>query len=278
MVLDEGLLGFAVGTDGTLFVAGPGGLRRSSDGGRTWRGAFEADGVPATAVAIDAGGTVFAAVPGGIGRSHDGGETWVFVRLPEPAPLVVSLAAADDGLILAGTMQDGVLISDDGGESWQARNAGLFDPDVRAVTVFSNLGMEQTAFAATSTGLFRSVNGGRLWRPFSDLPTLEPLAGLAALANGTLLAIVEGAGLWRSNPGGARWSRIAADALPDEIDMIVISPLDGTIVATDEDRAFRSRDEGETWIAAAGIVEALEIRASTPLGSGVNRRMRGPRR
>ena len=253
MMVDERLLGFAVAPGGRRYAAGPNGLRRSDDGGRSWRTAFEAEGVPATAVAAGTNGLAYAAVPGGIGRSDDGGETWRFVRLPAPVPLIATLAVADDGAVCAGTMQDGVLISEDGGKSWQGRNAGLFDLDVRAITFSPQFATDRAVFAATSTGLFRSENGARLWRPWGDLPGLEPLAALAVLPNGELLAAVEVLGLWRSREGGSLWTRIGQNVFSDEIEMIVTSTSDGLIWVSGEDRIFRSEDDGETWAEVEGL-------------------------
>ncbi len=175
-----------------------------------------------------------------------------------PTPLIASLAVAGDGTIFAGTMQDGILISEDGGESWQGRSAGLFDPDVRAITISPHFAQDRIVFAATSTGLFRSANGGRRWRPWGDLPRLEAIAAMAGLASGELLAAVEGAGLWRSQSAGSTWVRTGEDVLPAEIEMIVTSPDDGLIVVSGEDFAFRSEDEGETWVAVTGISAGLE--------------------
>ena len=160
--------------------------------------------MPATAV-VAADDLVYAAAPGGIGHSADGGSTWNFVKLPEPAPLVSCLTIAAN-VVLAGTMQDGALISDDGGASWQARNAGLFDPDVRAIAVSPSFAADRTVFAATSTGLFRSCNAGRLWRPFGDLPDHAPVSAMRILTDGVLIAGLEDAGLWRSTDAGAHWS------------------------------------------------------------------------
>ena len=258
-MIDEQLLGFAISPDGTWFAAGPTGLNRSLDGGQTWQAAFETDGVPATAVAAGGNGHVYAAIPGGVGRSEDRGQTWRFGRLPLPAPLIASLAVAPTGTLFAGTMQDGVLTSEDNGESWQALNAGLFDPDIRTVTVSSDCSDSQTLFASTSTGLFRSVNGGRLWTSHGDLPEFEPIGALALLKHGSLLAAVEDAGLWRSRDGGATWSRLHPETLPADVEMIVISPISGQIVVTGDGSAFRSTDDGESWTETGSLTGGVRI-------------------
>ncbi len=258
-MIDEQLLGFAISPDGTWFAAGPNGLTRSHDRGQSWLAAFETEGVPATAVAAGEKGLVYAAIPGGIGCSEDGGATWRFVRLPLPAPLIAALAIAPDGAIFAGTMQDGVVVSEDGGASWQGRNAGLFDLDIRSVTISPDFAVDQTLLTATSTGLFRSGNNGRVWTAYGDLPEFEPIGALVALKNGDLLAAVEDAGLWRSRTAGAAWFRITHETLPADIEMIVTSSLDGEIIITGDGSTLRSSDNGETWTPAGPLIGGINI-------------------
>jgi photosystem II stability/assembly factor-like uncharacterized protein len=251
---DDQILDLANGADGTRFVATQSGLLRSADG-RNWLPCFEDDSVLATAVVV-ADGVVYAAIPGGIGRSDDGGQTWRFVALPEPSPLIAILAATGE-TVVGGTMEDGVFISDDGGNAWRASNAGLFDPDVRGVTLLPSLASGQIMFAATSTGLFRSANTGRRWQPFGDLPEHAPLAALRSLASGALIAAVEGAGLWRSADAGAHWTRLAVPELPADIDLLVVSPA-GVLILAAEGLVLSSADDGETWSAHASLLAALD--------------------
>lgn len=258
-VNDDQVLDLAVGADGTRFAATQSGLLRAVDG-RNWLPCFDDDGVLATTV-VTAGDAVHAAIPGGIGRSDDGGQTWRFVALPEPAPLVACLGAVGE-FITAGTMQDGVFLSDDGGATWRSSNAGLFDPDVRGVTILPSSPSSQIMFAATSTGLFRSANAGRRWRAFGDLPAHAPIAALRCLPSGALVAAVEGAGLWRSSGAGACWIRLPAPELPADIDLLVITPAGALILAADG-LALRSTDDGETWTARAGLLAALDEHAAS---------------
>src|SRR5688500_17044566 len=99
------------------FVARSTGLARSHDGA-TWS---EADGLPVagqtiTTVAaspdVAADRTLFAGTSGGILTSTDLGDTWRFVALDSPPPLISALAVSPDfhrdGIVLAGTFEDGL--------------------------------------------------------------------------------------------------------------------------------------------------------------------------
>jgi photosystem II stability/assembly factor-like uncharacterized protein len=251
-VLDEGsLIALAAGPEGRRYAAVDYGLLRSQDYGASWEPVFEAADVPATAVIVALDGAVFVAVPGGIGRLS--GNDLRFVRLPDPPPTVVSFAVGMDGTVFAGTMSDGMLLSADGGETWQSSNAGLFDHDVRGVATLE----EGVILSATSTGLFRSGNGGRRWSPFGDLPDLAPVNALASVEIGVLFAAVESMGLWHSRDGGARWTRIAPDQVPAEIDLIAVSPVDRLVGITGATGAFRSADNGKIWSPSANLIAAL---------------------
>jgi len=103
--------------------ARPSGLYRSEDGGLTWHDAYSSlklqTPLPTVAVVLSpdfaTDRTVFAGVPGGILRSADGGHTWTAVQLPSPPPFVYSLAVsphyAQDGVVLAGTMEEAVRLA-----------------------------------------------------------------------------------------------------------------------------------------------------------------------
>ena len=113
--------------------------------------------------------SLFAAVKGGVLRSADGGRYLVHGQLSGAAPGVFRLgqyrrALRRDGLLLAGTLEDGVYSSSDRGGRWQPWNFGLFDLNVLCLALSPAWIEDETAYAGTETGLYRSTNGGRAWR------------------------------------------------------------------------------------------------------------------
>ena len=67
--------------------------------------------------------------------------------------------------VFAGTMGDGTYKSPDGGRTWHQFNAGLQKGTISAIVnqiIFNPRGTEMV-YAATTVGVFRSLDGGRNW-------------------------------------------------------------------------------------------------------------------
>ena len=76
------------------------------------------------------------------------------------------------GRIAAGLASGGVIISEDEGQSWQARSQGLPDARVTAVAVAS-LSPDTLYAAIRGDGLWKSEDAGRSWVFAMDRPWLE---------------------------------------------------------------------------------------------------------
>lgn len=104
-------------------------------------------------------------------RDADGALT----SLPSPAGgTVLSLATHKDrpGRIAAGFASGGVALSEDGGQSWEARSRGLPDTPVTAVTVAA-LRPDTLYAALRGDGLWKSEDAGGSWAFAMDRPWLE---------------------------------------------------------------------------------------------------------
>lgn len=170
--------------------------------------------------------TAIAGAAGAIARSSDGGGRWRLIGLPDPAPLVTCLAFStafeEDGVILAGTLEDGVLRSDDRGERWRRWNFGLLDFSVYCLAPSPGFGRNETIFAGTETALFKSENGGRSWR---ETPFPEPAPPILALAidpRGEVWAGTERQGVWHSADNGETWRRSGAEVISDSVNQLVV--------------------------------------------------------
>jgi photosystem II stability/assembly factor-like uncharacterized protein len=117
---------------------------------------------------------------GGIACSQDL-STWTPAHLPQEGINVISLTASpnfvNEGLLIAGTLDYGVLCSNDRGRSWQKHHFGLQDLCVLSMAISPNFARDELILAGTSTGIFRSPNGGLAWReaivPNEDDPILS---------------------------------------------------------------------------------------------------------
>jgi photosystem II stability/assembly factor-like uncharacterized protein len=260
------------GAAGEVILAGQSsGLKRSLDGGLTWEDALVSLGLPASlpvmALGVEGpteGGeagdrlAVFAGAPGGVLSSTDGAATWTAARLPEPPPVVSSLAVSPaftrDGVVLAGTVEDGVFRSADRGRTWTRWNFGLLDLNVLALAISPDFTADETLFAGTESGVFCSTNGGRAWREVNFPMDLAPVLCLAVsphyLQDRLIFAGTEASGLQLSRDAGKTWS-LAADLFDGAtVNAILLEQAPGAplhcLVLVD-DRLVISRDAGLTW-------------------------------
>jgi photosystem II stability/assembly factor-like uncharacterized protein len=223
-----------VAADNTIFAARTSGVWRSQDDGQTWHNTFDATpdlrGIAATALAVQ-GNRVAAGVAGAVACSSDGGNTWQVTGLASPPPLVVDIlfSAYDENLVLAGTADDGVFVSSDGGSTWTAWNFGLVDFKVNClVTSF-----DDSIIAGTESGLFRSHNGGKSWR---DLPF--PMAAAPVLSIGFtashIFAGTQANGLLYADHEGGDWSAVPELAvLQSEAAHAILTKSDDLLILTD---------------------------------------------
>ena len=259
---------------GICFAARGSGLYRSEDGGETWLSAYgtldlEAP-LPTMAVAISpdfaSDRTVFAGAPGGILRSFDGGNNWDVVQFPSPPPvisaLVVSPNYARDGILLAGTVEDGVFSSSNRGGHWVAWNFGLLDQNTICMAISPGFANDETLFVGVDSGIFRSTNGGRAWREVDFSPDLAPVLSLALspgyAEDGILFAGTESHGLYRSGDRGRTWTRLGEKQIRDAVNAILLSPEfpeKADILVVLGNGLLLSRDGGQSWAEGGSGVE-----------------------
>ncbi len=276
--------------DGICFAARGSGLYRSDDGGKSWRFAYDTLDLqvplPTMAVAVspefESDGAVFAGVPGGVLRSFDGGQNWQIVHLPSPPPtvsaLVISPAYDRDGVLLAGTVEDGVLCSTDRGGHWVAWNFGLLDLNVLCIAISADFGQDETVFVGTDSGIFRSTNGGRAWREVDFPLEYAPVLSLALSPNyardGVVFAGTESHGLYRSDDRGRAWRRLGEEALAEAVNAVLLPaeyPEKGDVLVALSDRLLLSPDGGQSWSEwhAGGALEAGIASILAPVGLGL---------
>lgn len=249
--------------DGLCFVACGSGLHRSRDAGASWERLPSSSESTTTAVAVSPAfaddRSVFAAVKGGVLRSSDGGDNWHTASFPAPPPLFSSLIGSPDfeldGFLLASTLEDGVFSSNDRGLRWQSWNFGLFDLSVLCLALSPAWSSDEIVFAGTETGIYRSANGGRAWRPTGFPADLAPVLSLACLADSRagpaqLLAGTESHGLLASCDQGETWNPLAAHAISGAANQLQIWQSEGAdacVYALVDERLLRSDDLGRTW-------------------------------
>lgn len=268
-----------------VYAAGFGGIWSSNDGGVTWYGITNPPegqrlGYEQIAVDLSQSGHLLAGKLH-IVESTDGGTSWslrwgdnefLASGLPDEvrvgmAPTGIVFAPSDPNTVYIGFGNEncaighepdsctqigaGVIVSHDGGTSWQR----AVDDEIDQLSIFG-LAVEadnaSIVYAATGVGLYRTTDGGGDWSSMAGLPSGRPIHAIAIDPNDSqrLLAGVEQNGMYLSTDGGASWQRISAGMEPNNsLHDILFDPANEDVVYASDvfSGVYRSTDGGETW-------------------------------
>jgi photosystem II stability/assembly factor-like uncharacterized protein len=270
----------ASGTMGgnVLFAATATGLFRSDDAGKMWVAASEqplpllTTAVPSPRFATN--NTLYAGTATGCFRSPDSGRTWRQV-LTGGSVFAMATWMGGDGAehLFVGTESDGILHSDDGGNSWAGANAGLLDLTVLALAFSPDAARDQIGFAATASGLYRTRNGGKSWRavawPVDEAAVQCVVCSPSFALDRVVLAGTEADGLWRSDDGGTSWIPVSGMEAGGISAIAFSSPgtLPRALAVARGDGVLLSRDGGETWRRAGEVLPPVLALAFVPDGT-----------
>jgi hypothetical protein len=252
-----------------------GGVRRTTDGGRTWLDcALPEPGVFSVAVSA-ANGSVYAGTePSALYRSDDQGETWRelsgLLELPSrptwsfpPRPWTshvrwIAPSPHEADTILAGIELGGLMRSTDGGEVWQDHRPGA-QPDVHSLAWHPRV--EGRAYEAGGGGAAWSEDGGHTWHPADEnrdrhytwsvaVDPDDPELWYVSASTGPFAAHGRRdpeARIYRRSEDG--WDGLAG-GLPDPLPAMPYALLatDGRLFAgLANGQLWESRDQGDTW-------------------------------
>jgi photosystem II stability/assembly factor-like uncharacterized protein len=240
-----------------VLAATAAGVYTSADAGRAWCRPAAGESVPFNeAIGVSRDQTIYAGGRNGLYRFDEKGKTWQPILL---GARVLTLAAGGD-VLLVGTEQDGVLRSEDGGRTFAGANAGLLDLTVMALALSPDFQRDSTAFLASASGVYRTRNAGKSWRPVDVDAAVQCLYVSPMFTwDGLVLAGTESEGLLRSDDAGAHWEPVS-EFPATSITAIARSNPSGMIaVATDHGIALC--DNGSTaWrITGADIGPVLAL-------------------
>jgi photosystem II stability/assembly factor-like uncharacterized protein len=129
---------------------------------------------------------------------------------------------------------------------------------VYALAASPNFARDGICFAACTSGLYRSRDGGATWQSaYGSVDLALPLTTAVAISAGNRAALTVFAGvcggILRSTDGSDTWEAAVLRTPPPFVSALALSPNygeDGTLfAATMEDGVFRSGDRGAQWAA-----------------------------
>lgn len=236
-----------------IYATAPfGDLHRSTDGGATWSLLYDFAYREPPTFALDPvdpqkmyAGNVATAY-----KSGNGGIDWVTLDLGEIRAFAVD-PRNNQQIYAGGWYPDGLTGSSNGGASWSTLLAWY---EVRAVAVSPDdgtvyaLGRDDTGGSPVRGGIMRSLDAGLTWTRVLTASNLNVLA-LHSQQTNTLYVGTEGAGVLKSEDGGASWKTINVGLNHTVVRAITVAPQDGQILyaGTWEGGVYQSRDGGVSW-------------------------------
>jgi photosystem II stability/assembly factor-like uncharacterized protein len=254
------LLAFSQDRSATAYALGGGDrLYKSTNDGASWSPVPLPANLGFTALAVhpkDPRTLLVAAGFEGVFRSRDGGATWTRLDAGMTGfqPFVTLLTYNAQGTVAYAGTSNGVFQSSGG--SWTRTMKGFATAEISAVAL--GPGDPPVLWAgAPSLGVYRSVNGGGVWRR-SPLP--EQVAWVRDIVAdpdhpGTAWVLAESSppGPFKTVDGGRTWSRLP---VPGTSFRLLRDPQDGSLLLLQEGEILRSVDGGETWASSSAGIAA----------------------
>ncbi len=204
---------------GSIYVTTGLGSFSSQDGGTTWQACARPLSAPPTIVVPHPwfSSRLLASSPNGNFYSTDRGTTWRECRPPgnNPPARLFTFRPTDAGAVYAGAGVRGILLSSDGGISWDVTRFGLDQDTIEFISLDGN--DRKVCYAWTPQGrCYRSLNGGLEWgRYTSPWETGDQvLLAMDPFSPSEVVALANGRTLFMSTDGGTTWTRVLERRLP----------------------------------------------------------------
>lgn len=248
-------------------------LLATVDGGQTWARidgpGFHGWRIDQIAIDPNAPHTLYVAAAelstgaAGLFRSDDGGASWTSASSGLPSgkrAIALAVPPAASGAVYVAPLGAGVFSSFDGGVHWRALDDGVAQASALAFDATSSdtlyaVGAAAGAPTGTSTGVFRSDDGGESWQLRSKgIGAYELEAVLVdPKVSSTLYVRSLYQGILKSTDAGRSWQPIndglGAPGTPVVVETLAIDPVDTRVLyaAVSGKGFFKTVDAGLHW-------------------------------
>ena len=128
---------------------------------------------------------------------------------------------------------------------------GPYGGEIRSLVISPNFPIDNTVFAGSNKGIFKSINGGSSWTAVLASNYIYSLAVSPSFAIDNTIFVGTNGGIYKSTNGGSSWSAAITNFIGIRIKSLAISPnytSDNTIFAgTDGSGVYKSTDGGANW-------------------------------
>ncbi len=210
----------------TILMSACSGIYRSTDASARWS---KIQGIPYTSRRTHViyqhptkPEVIFAGTTEGLWLSTGNGKPDSWRRMTSVRLVINAIAIHPDrpNRVFLGTEDNGVLISNDGGESYEASNAGFINRQVRAVLAD---GKERgriyagVIFDRVNGGLFVSEDGGITWQQsMSGMGVRDVYSLHQSESNPATIYAGTNHGLFRSDDHGRNWTQVKKEAVEEQ--------------------------------------------------------------
>ena len=258
---------FTVGFSGTDVIAGTDyiGPLRSVSQGRTWFSigdtSMNMNRMDVSCVAAFGNVIILGscALPRGNGHSgiwitKDNAITWSTAK---PVSMIWALTVRDS-VIIAAVDEDGLWGSADTGRTWQRKDSTRLRSRVTCLSVASD--SARSILAGTLDGhVYRSIDDGEQWEDVGTTHLGRWVTSVAMLKDGTVLAAMYDAGVFRCDPRIGRLVESNAGLKYVDVSHVVVSTLrqwsgiQNVYIGTNGTGLFGSVNRGDTWKSKSGF-------------------------
>jgi len=215
--------------------------------------------------------TLFIIISDHLRKSTNGGISWKeLVNGLDHKNLLSSISISSafekDHTLFVSSDGDGIYRSINGGNSWAGVNNGLNDFHI-ALVVMSPVPGNQTLLAAGSRkGLYKSENGGDSWHKVIDNLKVSAISYLPATGGKKVLIGDFSGVLYISKDAGEKWNLLAQHPEWGAINLIDFLPAvnarQSIIIGTEKNGLLKTTDEGLSFIPIhKGLPDSANIRS-----------------